>query len=81
MNGSIVCPVAPTVGAAKGVVMNTTKLAPGIYLANGTQDADGKPYCIWNRIGGDWVVSDSRNREVSTHFTKSDALASVEVAA
>lgn len=55
----------------------TTTIAPGIYLIDGTKDADGQPYCVWHRIGGDWVISDSRNREVSTHPTKADALGSI----
>lgn len=57
-----------------------TKVLPGIYLINGSADANGLEYSV-ARIMGEWVVQDSRGREVSRHLTKADAVGSVEVTA
>lgn len=58
----------------------TQKLEPGFYLITGSRDADGKEYSAIRR-NGYWIVVDSRGREVSRHFSKQDAIQSVEVTA
>src|SRR4051794_27749402 len=65
----------------------TTRIVAGVYEVNGSADADGKPYRIvreGDTMPGDvmggigWIVRDSRGRVVSSHFTRRDAVASVE---
>lgn len=63
--------------------MTARKLAPGLYALTGTRDADGKELLLEWRVARDrlhWTVLDSRRRVVSQHFTKADAVESVEVA-
>lgn len=58
----------------------TRRLGDQHYEILGSADNYGKPYtveCAWPL--GIWEVRDSRRRLVSEHFTKRDAVASVEV--
>lgn len=63
--------------------MNATqRLAPGLYLIQGSADGDGQEYHLYRNCDHpdmNWVVADSRGRFVSRHFTKGDAVQSVEV--
>jgi hypothetical protein len=56
-----------------------TELTSGWYLINGSADEYGQPYCVRYRIDGAWLVVDSRDREVSNHFSKVEAIASIEI--
>lgn len=59
----------------------TERLDTGVYLINGTSDADGNRYQVAQRTygagTGEWIVFDSRGRVVSTHPTKADAIGSM----
>lgn len=60
--------------------MSLTQLAIGLYLIPGSSDGDGNPYTVFRLLGSEsWVVQDSRGRVVSKHFTRHDAVKSVEV--
>lgn len=71
--------------------MKTRRIESGWYEIVGSKDGYGQPYRVdhvdWRNLLSAplsssrryWAVRDSRGREVSQHFTKRDAVASVEV--